>query len=130
MGVGAVLSQGGEEDRPIAYFRRKLLPREKAYSTVEKECLAIVLAIKHFRAYLLGKPFIVESNHRALQWFQHFRERNARLTQWSLQLQPYSFTVQHRKGRDNVNADALSQLDLMPHFVPEKEGGNIKDQPS
>ncbi len=48
VGVGAVLSQGEKEDQPIS---RKLLPREKAYSTVEKECLAIVLAVKHFKAY-------------------------------------------------------------------------------
>ena len=28
-----------------------------------------------------------------------------------------------RKGRHNVKADALSQLLLMPQFMPEKEGG-------
>ena len=49
--VEAVLSQGEEKDHPIAYFSRKLLPREKSYSTVEKECLAIVLAVKNFKAY-------------------------------------------------------------------------------
>ena len=54
VGVGAVLSQGEEEDQPIPYFSRKLLPREQAYSTVEKECLAIVLAVKHFKAYFWG----------------------------------------------------------------------------
>ena len=53
VGVGAVLSQGEEEDQPIAYFSRKLLPREQAYSTVEKECLCIVLAVKNFKPYLL-----------------------------------------------------------------------------
>ena len=42
-GVGAVLSQGETGDQPIAYFSKKLLPRERAYSTIEKECLAIVL---------------------------------------------------------------------------------------
>ena len=43
IGVGAVLSQLDEEgnDYPLAYFSRKLLPREQRYSTVEKECLAI-----------------------------------------------------------------------------------------
>ena len=35
VGVGAVLSQGND-DRPIAYFSRKLLDRERNYSTVEK----------------------------------------------------------------------------------------------
>ena len=109
VGVGAVLSQGEEEDYPVAYFSRKLLPRERAYSTVEKECLAIVLAVKHFRVYLLGRSFIVQTDHRALQWLHHFKEKNARLTRWSLILQPYTFTVQHRKGQANANADALSR---------------------
>ena len=56
--MGAVLSQLDEEgnDYPLAYFSRKLLPREQRYSTVEKECLAIKLSIKHFKVYLLGWP--------------------------------------------------------------------------
>ncbi len=129
-GVRAVLSQGEEEDRQIAYFSRKLLHRERAYSTVEKECLAIVLAIKHFRPYLLGRSFVVQTDHRALRWLHQFRERNTRLTRWSLLLQPYNFTVQHRKGRNNANADALSRLELdtlSPHFMPGEEGGNVMD---
>ena len=89
IGVGAVLSQGEEEDRPIAYFSRKLLPRERAYLTVEKECLAIVLAVQHFKVYLMGRQFIIQTDHRALQWLNKFREKNARLTRWSLLLQPY-----------------------------------------
>ena len=111
VGVGAVLSQGEEEDQPIAYFSRKLLPREKSYSTVEKECLAIVLAVKNFKAYLLGRSFIVQTDHRALQWLNQFKEKNTRLTRWSLILQPYNFIVQHRRGQANANADALSRLD-------------------
>ena len=111
VGAGAVLSQGEEEDQPIAYFSRKLLPREKSYSTVEKECLAIVLAVKNFKAYLLGRSFIVQTDHRTLQWLNQFKEKNARLTRWSLILQPYNFIVQHRRGQANANADALSRLD-------------------
>ena len=43
--IGAVLSQAGGdgEEHPVAYYSRKLLPREEKYSTVEKECLAIIL---------------------------------------------------------------------------------------
>ena len=127
-GVGAVLSQGEDGDRPVAYFSRKLLPRARhAYSTIEKECLATVLAVKHFQVYLIAKPFVIHTDHRALQWLQQFREKNTRLTRWSLQLQPYTFRVQHRKGQDNANADGLSRLDATPHFVPERYAGSVKD---
>ena len=42
-GVGAVLSQCDEEgqEHPVAYYSRRLYPREEMYSTIEKECLAI-----------------------------------------------------------------------------------------
>ena len=55
-GVGAVLSQRDDDgvDHPVAFYNRKLLPREERYSTIEKECLAIKLATHAFRVYLLG----------------------------------------------------------------------------
>ena len=107
VGVGAVLSQG-DDDYPIAYYSQKLLDREKRYSTIEQECLAIVLRIKAFQVHLIGKPFILQTDHRALQWIQRCRDKNARLMRWSLMLRPYNFTVQHRKGSHNGNADVLS----------------------
>ena len=63
VGIGAVLGQGEDNDHPIAYFIRKLIPRERAVSTVEKECLVIVLSVKHFQAYLLGHLFTIQTNH-------------------------------------------------------------------
>lgn len=67
-GVGAVLSQLDEDakDRPIAYFSRKLLPREQRYSTVEQECLAIKLGVEVFKVYLIGRPFVIQTDHRSL----------------------------------------------------------------
>ena len=107
-GVGAVLSQMVEDgsDQPVGYFNRKLLTREEKYSTVEKECLAI----KAFRVYLLGRPFIIQTDQRALEWLDRVKENNGRLTRWSLFLQPYQFTVQYRPGKRNTNADTLSRL--------------------
>ena len=112
-GVGAVLSQPTEDgsgDHPIAYFSKKLLTREEKYSTVEKECLAIKLAIQAFRVYLLGRPFHVQTDHRSLEWLDRVKENNGRLTRWSLSIQPYQFTVEYRPGEKNGNADGLSRL--------------------
>ena len=56
MGIGAVLNQGGDQDQPIAYFSRKILDREMNYSTIEKECLAIVLGIRPLLHTLSENP--------------------------------------------------------------------------
>ena len=125
LGIGGVLSQYDDEgkDHPIAYYSKKLLPRECNYSTIEKECLAIKLTVEHFQVYLLGRSFTIQTDHRALQWLQNVKDRNSRLTRWSLSLQPYRFRVEHRKGRDNANADTLSRV--VQHeqcFAHEKEG--------
>ena len=110
-GVGAVLSQRDDDEieRPIAYYSRKLLPREERYSTVEKECLAIRLATHAFRVYLLGKHFLIQTDHRSLKWLHQLKDTNARLTRWSLSLQPYCYTVEYRAGSCNGNADGLSR---------------------
>ena len=110
-GIGAVLSQYAQdgEEHPVAYYSQKLLPREERYATVEKECLAIKLGVQAFRVYLLGKPFIIQTDHKSLEWLHRLKENNSRLTRWSLALQPYCFTVEHRKGKDNGNADGLSR---------------------
>ena len=55
-GLGAVLSQleeNGEED-PVGFASRKFLPREKNYSVIEKECLAIVWSLQVLYVYLYG----------------------------------------------------------------------------
>ena len=111
-GVGAVVSQAteGGGDKPVAYFSRKLLAREERYSTVEKECLAIKLAVQAFRVYLIGRPFVIETDHRSLEWLDRMKENNARLSRWSLLLQPYQYSVQYRPGQGNQNADSLSRL--------------------
>ena len=67
-GLGAVLSQVGDkgEEHPVAYASRKLLPREVNYSTIEKECLAVIWALKFFHVYLYGQPFAIQTDHQRL----------------------------------------------------------------
>ena len=125
-GIGAVISQLGDDniDHPVAFFSRKLLPREEKYATVEKECLAIKVAIETFKVYLLGHHFTIQTDHRALEWLARVRDKNGRLTRWSLALQPYDFDVVYRKGTLNGNADGLSRAYSTPTQVSqEKEGG-------
>ncbi|KAG6929764.1 hypothetical protein G0U57_004805, partial [Chelydra serpentina] len=69
VGLGAVLSQmAGEEEHPILYLSRKLLPREQKYAVVERECLAVKWAMETLRYYLLGRRFTLVTDHAPLQW--------------------------------------------------------------
>jgi hypothetical protein len=110
VGLGSVLSQGeGDNEHPVAYWSRKLLPRETRYAAVEKECLAVVESIKAFKHYLIGRHFTVQTDHRALQWLEKMKDSNPRLTRWTILLQPYDFSILYRPGTTNGNADGLSR---------------------
>lgn len=121
-GIGAVLLQEGQGQlQPIAYISRKLLPRECKYSTVEKECLAIKWALDSYRYYLMGRKFILKTDHRALSWLGRMRDTNARITRWFLAVQPFDFEVLYKRGSQNCTADYLSRTPQ----VSEERGGNV-----
>ena len=111
-GVGAVLLQEfNGEKHPIAYASRKLLDREtRTFTISEKECLALVWAIRHFARYLTGVHFIVETDHKPLECLNAGNTTNSRIMRWSLILQSFNFTVRYIKGSDNVISDYLSRL--------------------
>ena len=111
LGLGAVLAQIDSKgmERVVSYASRSLTPREKNYSTMEKEALAIVFATQHFRVYLVGHKFQIITDHRALKWL-HSIEPKGRIARWIMDLQEFDFTVAHRPGVSNANADALSRL--------------------
>lgn len=107
--VGGVLSQN---HRPIGYYSRTLNSAEKNYSTIEKELLAIINCSKHFRPYLFGQKFTVETDHNPLVWLSKIKEPNSRLVRWRLKLEEFDFNVVYKRGLENKVADALSRVEL------------------
>ncbi|KAG0930503.1 hypothetical protein G6F57_011821 [Rhizopus arrhizus] len=106
-GLGAVLVQ---RSRPIAYASRTLQPAELNYSTTEKECLAVVWALNYFYPYLYGADFTIYTDHAALRSILATKMPRGRIARWILTIQAYRFTVIHKKGSLNADADALSRL--------------------
>ena len=96
-GIGAVLSQkqGGIE-RVIAYGSRSLTKAETNYCATRRELLALVYFMRHFRAYLIGRPFVVCTDHAAVQWLQGFKEPEGQVARW---LQEFDFSLEHRPGK-------------------------------
>ena len=110
-GIGAVLSQTQEDgkERVVAYASRMLSKPECRYCTTRRELLAVVAFTKHFRPYLLGRKFTVQTDHGSLTWFRNFKQPEGQLARWIEQLQEYDFEVIHRRGVSHGNADALSR---------------------
>lgn len=111
-GVGAVLAQEDDEghERPIAFMSQKLNKSQRNYTITELECLAVVLAIKKFRSYIEGQEFKVITDHASLKWLMSQKDLTGRLARWSLKIQGFHFSIEHRKGKYNVVPDALSRV--------------------
>ena len=110
VGIGAVLSQRIDgEERVIAYGSRLLSAAERNYCVTRKELLAIVYFTKLYRQYLLGRPFVLRTDHAALQWLQRTPEPIGQQGRWLERLAEFEFEILHRPGRKHGNADALSR---------------------
>ena len=108
--IGAVLSQKqGEVEKVVAYAGRTLSVNEKNYCITRKELLAVVYFLKYFRQYLLGRSFIVRTDHAALSWLRKTPEPIGQNARWLEQLEEYTFEVQHRSGERHRNADSISR---------------------
>ncbi|GKB97903.1 transposon ty3-G gag-pol polyprotein [Tanacetum coccineum] len=106
VGIGAILTQQG---RPIAYYSAPLKGSMLAWSTYEKEMLAIVKAVRKWRSYLLGQPFVVKTDHISLKYLLDQRVSTPAQARWLPKLMGYDFRVEYKKGVTNRGADALSR---------------------
>ena len=108
--VGDALIQDYDDGRfPVAYTSKKLLPRERNYSVIERECLAIVYAVKKFQKYLYSKEFILHTDHRPLSYIQKPKMESGRIMRSALFLQNYKFRIEAIKGSENIAANYLSR---------------------
>ena len=111
LGLGAVLTQGeGIERRVVAYASRTLKDAETRYTATEIECLAMKWAVTHFRPYIHGTRFTLETDHVALTWLRTVQHSNARLIRTALALQHLDMHIVHKAGVTMHDADALSRL--------------------
>jgi len=109
-GIGAVLTQQDDDgEYVIEYFSYKLSPCEQKYSPTEKEMLAVIKAVRHFRYYIEFNNLTIFTDHHALQYLLSMKVMNGRLARWILELQPYVNNIKHRAGKEMIVADALSR---------------------
>ena len=119
--LGAVIMQ---DDKPLAFYSRKLNSAQKNYTTGEQELLSIVETLKEFRSLLWGQDLTVHTDHMNIIYGNL---SNDRITRWRLLLEEYSPTFVHVKGTDNVVADALSRMDKISDFDEQEQKNRLWD---
>ena len=104
--LGAVISQ---DNKPIAFYSRKLKPEQTRYTTTERELLSIVETLKEYRNILLGHEIEVFTDHKNLVYKTFNTERVMR---WRLIIEEFGPKLTYIKGTHNIVADFLSRMDL------------------
>ena len=114
VGIGAVILQEDNNGiiHPVCDFSKKFNKHQKNYSTIEKECLALILAMQQFEVYYtsLTSPIVVFSDHNPLSFLHKLKNKNQRLLRWTLLLQELNLNIRHIKGKDNIIPDAFSRV--------------------
>ena len=111
--IGYVLGQLDDNgrERVIAYGGRALRDAERKWCIAERECLALVTAVKEYHAYLACTEFTIYTDHFSLKYLEKIKNANGRLGRWAIELQPYMKNICYKEGKKNGNADALSRRD-------------------
>ena len=117
--VGAVLLQEGEinprtkktTQHPIAYYSNTFTPTERNYDIYERELLAVIKALQHWRPHLAAteKPVIVLTDHANLTFWKNPKSVNRRVARWFAFLQDYNLQIKHVPGKLHAAADMLSR---------------------
>jgi hypothetical protein len=104
--IGGVLLQDG---KPIAYFSEKLSGPSLNYLTYDKELYALVRVLETWEHYLWLKEFVIHSDHESLKHIRgqaKLNKRHAKLVEF---IETFPYIIKHKKGKENVIADALSR---------------------
>ncbi|QRW13242.1 Retrotransposable element Tf2 protein [Ceratobasidium sp. AG-Ba] len=111
--IGAILSQRGEDGylHPVAYLSKSYNDAQRNYDTANKELLAIVESLKHWRIYLEGTilPVTVFTDHRNLERWKNAETFNRRHARWHMELASFNFEIHYRPGKMSNKPDALSR---------------------
>ena len=109
--TGDVLSQKQNgKKRVVSYWSRILSKAERQYSVTKKEMLAVAYFVKHYRHYLLGRKFLIRTDHSALRSHMKTKEPERQTTRCVELLATFNFEIRHRPGKRHVNVDVLSRI--------------------
>lgn len=110
--VGGVFEQWVDGAwQPLAFFSRQLVPRERRYSTFDRELLGLWLSIRHFRSLLEGRDFTAFVDHKPLTFAMSKVSEpwSARQQRQLSYISEFTTDIRHIAGKSNLVADCLSR---------------------
>jgi hypothetical protein len=110
--IGGVLEQEKEDGKrhPIRFESRTFNKKERDYSMVKKECLAVVYNLKVFRPYIFGAKFILEIDAKVVvHWINSINVPDPTVARWIAFIRSHDMEVRHVPSEKN-HADALSRM--------------------
>ena len=109
-GLGASLGQKDDSKRmyAVSFASTALLPSDLKLCAHELELKAAVWGMTYYRHFLLGAPFILQTDNVVIQWLRRKRYPGI-LWKYVLESQEYDFKVEHVPGQQNQVADFLSR---------------------
>lgn len=105
---GCVVQVKDGKEIPIAFMSKLFNDVQSRWSTIEKECYAIVATITKHEYLLRDRQFILRTDHRNLTYLND--AKSDKVYRWRLEIQSYSFKIEYIQGEKNVVADGLSRL--------------------
>jgi RNase H-like domain found in reverse transcriptase/Integrase zinc binding domain len=93
-------------------YHMHLVTCELNWGIPEKELYALINSLEKFKPYLYGPQLTWITDAKCLTWLYHVKDTSPKLLRWCLQIQSIDFSVQHKPGKNNVVADALSRIIL------------------
>ena len=116
--IGGILTQEyGDVYKPVYYLSHQLSSTQQKWSTIEKECYAILFSIEKFRPFLEGSHFKVFTDHHPLKYINSAENKNAKLQRWATKISSFGADIHFIRGVKNVQADFLSRLS--PQNIPK-----------
>lgn len=96
--------------------------------THDLELATIIHALKMWRHYLLGKRFVLMSDHSGLRYLSNRPNLNARQAIWLVTLNEFDFEIRYIKVKENQVVNALSRRVQVNHIsVVSSYGTNLQE---
>ena len=108
-GIGAFLFQVvNEQVKPVAFMSKMLSERERDWTTIQKECYAIVYSFHKFYYLIRDRKFTLQTDHKNLVYMD--TETDKKVVRWKMTIQEFDCDVEHIPGVNNIVADGFSRI--------------------